>query len=162
MQIINQRSIMMQVQPSFVNHTSSVNHLKTIWTFEKSESFDTPTGPFICKTASVFFEFIESNHREEAHDYMDSVCYQASKMNLQPDRRIPKEAKKGFCWGFQASGSVEELIRKVESAMTWGNSPQYEVPLTPIEASMLEYNQRKMPAKDYSDVFCCNYENQWS
>lgn len=150
----------MQSAPS--NYTSSVNHLKTIWTLETNNSLDTLNGPFTYKTASVFFEFIESKHEEPAHNFMNRVCYNASKMNLQPDRRIPKEAKNGFCWGFQASGSVKQLIEKVESAMTWGSPPQYEVSLIPIDASMLENNQYKMPAKDYSDVFCSNYTNQWS
>lgn len=145
-----------------MTHTSSVKHLKTIWTLEESKPLETPNGPYVYKIASVFFEFIQSKNGEEAHNYMDRVCYDASKMDLQPDCRIPKMAAQGFCWGFQDNGTVEQLIKKVESAMTWSNSPEYEVSLTPIDASQLKDNPSMMPAKDYSDVFCCVTQDRWS
>ena len=134
-------------------YTTSVNYLKNIFSIIDEN-----------KVASVFFEFIESKYGDKANSYMDRACYEASKMDLYPDRRIPKEAKKGFCFGFRANRgeTVLELIKSVESAMTWGNKPAYEVQWTSINASILEHNPQKMPAKDYSDVFCCEFTNQWS
>ncbi len=136
------------------NHTSPVNYLKTIYTFESEN-----------KTASVFFEFLESKSGDITNDYMRAVCFQASKMDLFPDnKRIPIEAKKGFCFGFisKKGETILQLIKNVEYAMTWCNPATYEVPLIPITASMLEDSLHKMPAKDYSDVFCSNYSDQWS
>lgn len=133
-------------------HMSSVNYLSRIYTLEEE------------RVVSVFFEFIESKFRDKANDYMERVCYEASKMDLYPDKRIPQDAKKGFCFGFRArqGETVQLLIKKVESAMTWGSKAQYEVQVTSIDASMLTPNPCKMPAKDYSDVFFCDYSNQWS
>ncbi|MBA3238642.1 MAG: hypothetical protein H0T62_09905 [Parachlamydiaceae bacterium] len=130
-------------------HKSPVKYLKTIYLFEAE------------RVISVFFEFIEST---EAKAYLNRVCYEASKMDLHPDRRIPLEAKQGFCYGFTAreGETVPQLIKKVEGAMTWGNKTEFEVPLTIIKAFGLTSNPCKMPAKDYSDVFCCNYSNQWT
>lgn len=134
-------------------HLSAVNYLKNIYTLEDEN-----------KVASVFFEFIESKSRDKANDYMERVCYEASKMDLYPDQRTPEEAQKGFCFGFKArkGENVPQLIKSVESAMTYGSPAKYEVPLTPINALMLEHNLRKMPAKDYGEVFCSDYHDQWS
>ena len=140
-------------------HMSSVNYLKKIYTLEEESKHVSDS-----KMVSVFFEFIESKYGDKASTYMNRVCYEASKMSLNPDKRVPNEAKQGFCYGFiSTSGeSTLQLVKKVERAMTWGNKPEYEVQIIPIEASMLEHNLHKMPAKDYGEVFGTDYSDQWS
>lgn len=130
----------MQVSSTYTTCLPGINK---IYTFEGKKGGYT-----------VFFEF-DQTKREK----MERICYDISKSGeLLRDYRIPKNANKGFCFGFTVRDKVESLevlIKKVEKWVTWGlpTKLNFQVPLIPVDDSNLEEDKAYMPHKDYSDLY---------
>lgn len=149
----------MQISTTYTTCLPAINK---IYTFEGKDGKGT-----------VFLEF-DQTQRER----MERFCYDISKSGeLLRDYRIPKGASRGFCFGYTIRDrveSLEALIKKVESWVTWGlpTGLTFEVPLIPVDDSALEEDKAYMPQKDYSDLFyemealglkpAIPYHNDWN
>jgi hypothetical protein len=113
-------------------HNTRLEFLNKIYAVKKEEG----------DVDSVFFEFNEGKPFTKERDYMTYVFKSINKNpDLYLDRRIPKEAKRDFCFGIRGTEvkSLEGLIEKVENWLVGcGSKCIGSVPVISIDPSMLE------------------------
>lgn len=131
----------MQVSSSYPTCLQGINK---IYTFEGESGIGT-----------VFIEFDKTQILG-----MEWFCSTISKSpDLLSDYRIPKDANKGFCFGFTTRDKVESLEALIEKVENWVTCEKkqdaeilFEVPLVAVDASALKEDIAYMLQKNYCDL----------